>query len=211
MQFEIKDYSDVKFSNLNTRVEKHGAESVPAADLTFTMDAPNSVLNYFHDGLLEALYAPAATDDEGDEPEFDEVEPVSALPLLKFPDLAPQKLDRKFAGYGLSLDYGLGGDSCIDIEGCEVGKFVLDPKEGGTVAVKFQVQCQAGLTEQIMGKLAMLNGQDIKIRLLAPELKQATTDAGENPFPIQGEKDAPLTAEQVFLQGSDEPEAAAVH
>lgn len=210
MQFEIKDYSPVKFTNFNARTEKHGAESVPAADLTFTMDAPNSVLNYFHKGLLEALYAPAPADAEGEQPEFEEVEPVTDLPLLKFPDLSPQKLDRKFAGYGLSIDYGLGDESCIEIDGCEVGKFTLDPKEGGTVTVKFQVQLQAGLTEQIMGKLAMLNGQDIKIRLLAPVVTKSTTQSGDNPFPIQGDDAAPLTAEQVFLQGSD-MQTSAVH
>jgi hypothetical protein len=210
MQFEIKEHSPVVFSNFNARVEKHGSESVPAADLSFTMDAPNSVLGYFADGLLEALYCRTEAS-ESDQDELEGVEPITNMPTLRFPGLAPQKLDKKMPGYTLNIDYGLGGDSCIDIIGCEVGKFVLDLKEGGTITVKFQVQCQTGLTEQIMGKLAMLNGQELKIQLLAPVVKQATTEVGGNPFPMQGEKDKPLTAEQVFLQGADVQDTAAVH
>jgi hypothetical protein len=205
MQFQIADYSKIQFSNFNARTEKHGPESVPAADLTLLMDAPNTVLNYFGDGLLESMYSPA-TEDEDDQEELDGVDPISSLPKLKFPGLAPLKLDKKLAGYDLSIDYGLGEDSSINIFGCDVGKFTLELKEGGTVQLKFQVQCQKGLTEQIMGKLAMLNGQELSVRLLAPVVAQSTTDAGENPFPVQDGATPPLTAEDVFVNHS-----AAVH
>jgi hypothetical protein len=203
MQFEISEFSPVTFSNFNARTEKHGAESVPAADLTFTMDAPNSVLDYFYPGLLEAMYAAPAEDDPEEQEELDGVEPISNLPLLKFAGLEPLKIDKKLAGYTLAMEVGLDN---LEIEACSVGKFTLDLKEGGTVALKFQVQCQKGLTEQIMGKLAMLNGQELKICLLAPVVTQATTEAGENPFPVQDGKTPQLTAEDVFVGQS-----AAVH
>ena len=209
MQFQIANSSKIQFTNFNARTEKHGPESVPAADLTLVMDAPNTMLNYFGPGLMESMYGPADADDDEQE-ELDGIEPVSTLPKLKFPGLAPLKIDKKLAGYALTIDYGLGEDSAIEIHGCDVGKFTLECKEGGTVQLKFQVQCQQGLTEQIMGKLAMLNGQELSIRLLAPVVAQSTTDAGENPFPIQGDDAGPLTAEQVFLQGSD-TQMAAVH
>lgn len=210
MTFEIKEHSPVKLTNFNARVEKHGSESVPACDLTFQMDAPNSVLTYFSPELLESLYKAVEQGAEDEQEELDGVDPITSLPLLRFPELSPLKFEKKHAGFALNIDYGLGGDSSIDITGCEVGKFVLDPKEGGTVQVKFQVQCQSGLTEQIMGKLAMMNGQEVSIRLTAPMVQQATTiETQENPFPVQG-KETQLTAEQVFLQGSD-IETAAVH
>ncbi len=206
MTFEIQAHSPVKLINFNARVEKHGSESVPACDLTFTMDAPNSVLTYFSPELLESLYK-AVEQDDADQEELDGVEPITSLPLLRFPELSPLKFDKKHAGFALSIDYGLGGDSCIEIGGVEVGKFVLDCKEGGTVEVKFQVQCQSGLTEQIMGKLAMMNGQEVSISLTAPVVQQATTEAGENPFPVQG-KEPELTAGDIFVAGGS---AAVVH
>ena len=54
----------VTLTNLNTRVEKHGDESVSAIDLTITHDAPNTILDDFQPGMLDAFYmAPAAGDD----------------------------------------------------------------------------------------------------------------------------------------------------
>lgn len=53
MKFEIPKFTPVRMTNINNRSEKHGTQLVPAADLNFTMDAPNSILNMFRDGLLE--------------------------------------------------------------------------------------------------------------------------------------------------------------
>lgn len=210
MPFEIEQYSPVKFTNMNTRAEKHGPESVTAVYLTFTMDKPNDVLSYFHGDLLSSMYT--VHERPGTEQaELDGVEPVTNLPNLRFPKMAPIKWDWKGAGYTLSIDYGLGADRALELEGLEVGKFLLDLKEGGTVEVKFQVQCNSGLTEQIIGKLAMMIGQEINIELHAPTTVEQTGAKFEPLFP--GYKpDAPLTATDVFLNGvADGATADAVH
>ncbi len=56
MSFEIEQFTSVRLSNVNPRIEKHGPESVPAVDLNFIMNAPNDVLSYFDGGLLNALF-----------------------------------------------------------------------------------------------------------------------------------------------------------
>lgn len=209
MTFEIEEYKQVKFTNMNTRAEKHGPESVTAVDLTFTMDARNDVLSYFHGDLLSSMYTLHQKPDE-EQAELDGVEAISNFPNLRFPKMAPIKWDWKGAGYKLVIDYGLGADRAIELEGLEVGKFVLDLKEGGTVEVKFLVQCNSGLTEQIIGKLAMMIWQEISIKLLAPKTIEATGAKFEPPLFPDYTPDVPLTATDIFLKSGGN-EADPVH
>jgi hypothetical protein len=206
MTFEIQEFAPVKMTNMNTRTEKHGVESVPAVDLNFSMDAMNSVLSNFDGGLLSALYHRVKTTDDA-QAELEGVEPITDLPNLRFPKLAPIKWDWKGMGYTLQIDYGLGAERCIELEGLEVGKIVLDCKEGGTVEVKFQVQCCSGLTEAIIGKLAMMNGQEVHISLRAPKTLEETGAKFEPLFPDH-KPDAPVTATDIFMNAAGaEPEA----
>lgn len=200
MTFEIETLSQVRLTNINPRMEKHGAEDVPAVDINFVLDAPNDVLSYFDGALLSALY----TSHEPTEPvqgELESVEPVSHLPNLRFPKMAPIKWDWKGSGYTLVVDYGLGAKHNLELESVEVGKFVIDCKEGGTVELKFQCQCVAGLTERIIGKLALMIGQEVSIELRAPESVGEPAGDDKPLFPDYT-PDAPLTAEDVFIAGA---------
>lgn len=203
MTFELIEFTDVKLANVNTRIEKHGTDSVPALDLSFVFDSPNSILTKFNKDLLASLYHnPSA--DQGQE----NIEGVEAtLPNVRFPSIAPLKWDTKHPGYELQIDYGLGGARGITLETTTLCKFVLDCKEGGTVEVKFQVQCQSGLTEKIMGKLAMLNGQETSIKLIAPTVAVVNTA----PKSSEPEKDAgALFAESQGVGAADSDAGAGV-
>jgi len=212
MPFEIESMTTLRLTNVNPRMEKHGPESVPAVDMNFIMDAPNDVLSYFDGGLLNALYTVRTEAQSDEQTEIDGLDPVSHLPNLRFPKMSPIKWDWRGAGYTLELDYGLGSGRNIVLETCEVGKFVIDAKEGGTVELKFQVQVTTGLTEQIIGKLSMMIGQEVGITLLAPTAMDAQSAAtfAEPLFPDYV-PDAPLTAEDVFIGTATEGELAAVH
>jgi len=199
MSFALPDYASVKLTNINPRIEKHGPESVPAVDLNFTLKAANSVLEHFNPDLLMALYGEPDADEE-EQKDLEGVEPVSTFTVLRFPKMNPIKWDSKISGFALAIDYGLGGDSALKIDGCEVGKFVLDCMEGGTVEVKFQVQCNSGLTEKIMGKLSLMIGQEVRIMLTPPEV-EPQQDVMPNPLPGQPTPDAPLSATDVFIAG----------
>ncbi len=125
--------------------------------------------------------------------------------------MSPIKWDWQGAGYTLEIDYGLGRGRNIVLETCNVSKFVIDAKEGGTVELKFQVQLTTGLTEQIIGKLSMLIGQEVGVTLLAPKtLEQAGAVFYDPLFPGYV-PDVPLTAEDVFIGTATADELASVH
>lgn len=172
MKFEIEDFAAVKLNSANFRSQLHGEEHVPAVDLGFTMDAPNTILSYFDGWLLTALYYCSAA--SSGQKVIDGVDQV--LPNLRFPKLAtPIKWNDSGKGYYLEVDYGLGPDeSNIELDLCTVGGFHITPKEGGTVELKFRVQVSGSpLTEKVCGKLASLIQQEVKIKLLPPEVPQS--------------------------------------
>lgn len=165
MKFEVDPGTQVRFSHLNIRDEKHGDETVPACDLTFIWQAANSVLTMFDGKLLTSLYGPPT--EAMEQGGLDGVEPVSQFPTLKFPYMASIKW-ADVATASLSIDYGLG--KTLDLTPCKIHKFVLDCNEGGTVELKFTASCSAGLTERTLGKLALMIGQDVQIDVVATEV-----------------------------------------
>jgi hypothetical protein len=183
---------------------------VSAIDISICYDAPNTVLDEFQDGMLDAFYKAAEGGDDS-QVVIDGFE-ISAKPLLRFNQLAPLKLGTELIGHRFAIDYGLDDESALVLPSCDIGKFSLELKEGGTVSMKFRVQTSTGLTEQIIGKLAMLIGQEVKVQMTPPEVK--AEDGEEEPsliLPGMDEEDAPLTAEDVFIGGVVPGEAAAVH
>lgn len=215
MSFELKTPTYVELTNLNNRIEKHGSDSVPAIDLTISYDAPNAILETFQPGMLDSFYRVAEAGDDGQEP-IEGLE-VSEKPLLRFSQMAPIKLGTKLAGYTLSIDYGLDEESALVLDTCTVGKFSLDLMEGGSVGVKFQVQTNTGLTERILGKLAILIGQEVQVTLIKPEAAQKNIDDADSVDDLvlpglDGEPEKALSAEDVFIAGAvPGEEAAAVH
>ena len=215
MSFELKSPTYVELTNLNNRIEKHGTDSVPAIDLTISYDAPNTILETFQPGMLDSFYREAEAGD--DSQEVIEGLEVSDKPLLRFSQMAPIKLGTKMAGYTLMVDYGLDEESALVLDTCTVHKFTLDLMEGGSVGVKFQVQTNTGLTERILGKLAILIGQEVQITLVKPEAVQQVIPDGDAVDDLvlpglDGEPERALTAEDVFLAGAvPGEETAAVH
>ncbi len=208
MRFEIEDFASVKLNSANFRSELHGEEHVPAVDLGFTQDVPNTILSYFDGSLLSALYYCSAA--SSGQKVIDGVDQV--LPNLRFPKMVtPIKWNDTGKGYYLEVDYGLGPDeSNIELDLCTVGGFQITPKEGGTVELKYRVQVSGSpLTEKVCGKLASLIQQEVKIKLLPPEVPQSGDDTPPPPtsaddvsralFKGQGEEedgDTPLKAAQ---------------
>jgi hypothetical protein len=76
--------------------------------------------------------------------------------------------------------------------------------------MKFRVQTNSGLTEQIIGKLAMLISQEVRVTLTPPDVEHDEQEPG---LVLHGaeEPDKPLTPEDVFVAGAAPGSAAAVH
>lgn len=171
MKFELPVFTQAKINSANVRSEKHGPdELVPAVDLSITIEQPNSVLSEFDGFLLSALYFKSEASSDDEQGQLDGVEPITDLPNLRFTHLAyPIKWDQEGTGYTCTIDHGLGGKSNLTLTGCKVNSFALTPKEGGTVEVKFRVQCGDGLDEKTLGKIAMLVQHSVPVKLVAPD------------------------------------------
>lgn len=202
MAFELETLTAAKLASVNVRAEKHGPdELVPAVDLKLTVEQSNGCLAYFHGSLRDALYYnadPAA----GDQPPLEGMA-HSVTPNLRFAHLAlPLKWDTEHTGYTLTIDHGIGGASNVELADCTVGKFSLEPKEGGTVVVTFTVSASGdALPEKVLGKLASLAQRDIQILLLGPEAASA-----EDIFKDAAPKDKPKSkgkakdATEIFME-----------
>lgn len=190
MAFEIEDFTPVKITSVNPRSERHGPEELhPAVDLHISLTTGNNILTALDGKLLDALYTKNANADQGGQQNLEGVEEVSNLPNLKFPLMGALKWKKDLVGYTLTVQHGVGSD--IVLTGCKVNNFTIDPKEGGSVDLKFRVQ-SSDVDERTLGKLGLLVQNEVDVMLLAPEAKQDGQQDIENPFP------SALTPEQAF-------------
>ncbi len=164
-----------KLTSLTPRIEKHGEESVPAVSLSLTITGPNTLLDLLQPGLREALYK-APEGQEG----LPGVE--QSLPLLRSRALALIKLKvPDMEGWQLVIEHGIADDSAVDLHGCKIDGFVLEPFEGGSVELKFRVGT-SDVDETYAGRLAMKLGQQVQIQLHAPQPKPDAIDGTQAAF-----------------------------
>ncbi|AQZ99356.1 hypothetical protein B5M06_14955 [Comamonas kerstersii] len=181
MAFEIEDFTPVKITSVNPRSERHGPEELhPAVDLHISLTTGNNILTALDGKLLDALYTKNANADQGGQRNLEGVEEVSNLPNLKFPLMGALKWKKDLIGYTLTVQHGVGSD--IVLTGCKVNNFTIDPKEGGSVDLKFRVQ-SSDVDERTLGKLGLLVQNEVDVMLLAPEAKQDGQQDIENPLP----------------------------
>ena len=181
MAFEIEDFTPVKITSVNPRSERHGPEELhPAVDLHISLTTGNNILTALDGKLLDALYTKNANADQGGQQNLEGVEEVSNLPNLKFPLMGALKWKKDLIGYTLTVQHGVGSD--IVLTGCKVNNFTIDPKEGGSVDLKFRVQ-SSDVDERTLGKLGLLVQNEVDVMLLAPEAKQDGQQDIENPLP----------------------------
>lgn len=182
MAFEIEDFTPVKITSVNPRSERHGPEELhPAVDLHISLTTGNNILTALDGKLLDALYTKNANADQGGQQNLEGVEEVSNLPNLKFPLMGALKWKKDLVGYTLTVQHGVGSD--IVLKGCKVNNLTIDPKEGGSVDLKFRVQ-SSDVDERTLGKLGLLVQNEVDVMLLAPEAKQDGQQDIENPLPF---------------------------
>lgn len=213
MAFEIEDFTPVKITSVNPRSERHGPEELhPAVDIHISLTTGNNILTALDGKLLDALYTKNANADQGGQQNLEGVEDVATLPNLKFPKMGALKWKHDLIGYTLTVTHGVGSD--IVLKGCKVNNFTIDPKEGGSVDLKFRVQSSDGLDERTLGKLSLLVQNEVDIMLQAPEVAGAQQEL-DNPMPFECEQEemenpfpSAMTPEQAL---ADACAAEAVH
>lgn len=157
--FELKE-TVVKLVNVNPRAELHGDEHKLASDLKMSVTCTNTVLDHFHPDLRALLYK------RDENPDLvDQIDP-DALTSLRFPRLDALAWDWSGAGYELTVDWGMGGDSNIVLSDVEVDKFKIEAQEGGSVVLTFRVIAHPDA--DVLGPLCELMQQEITVWLTPP-------------------------------------------
>lgn len=160
MQFALEN-QNATVASINPRAEKHGEDNVPACDVKVELNLSHSILDSFDDGLRRFLFRKPAVGEQQSLLKGDD-----ALTGLKYPQLAPLRWDQEFAGYTLSITNGMGLSDPLVCEGVELKKFVIEPLEGGTVKLTFNVVCHPD--EKQFGRLCLLVQEEVELTLEPP-------------------------------------------
>jgi hypothetical protein len=166
--FQLTNPTEVKLCSMTPRTEKHGDEDVSAVSLSLRLTGPNTLLDTLQPGLRDALYK--AVDGQEDLPG---VEP--ATPLLRARGIESVKLTACFEGWTLAIDQGIDESDPIKLGGSKIDKFVVEPKEGGSIDLTFRVG-SSDIDEAEAGWLFGHLGQQIVVTVAAPEPKAEPID-----------------------------------
>ena len=159
--FQLTDHK-AKLTNVNPRAEMHGDQPKPAFDLMIEAACPNTVLNSFHPELRAMLYK------KNENPDLaDQVTEGDGMTSLRLPKLGSLKWDQEYAGYTVTVDYGMGGDSNIVLGDVKVDKFKFTAQEGGTVTVCCRIIAHPD--EKVIGPLCNFIQRDIVLSITPPE------------------------------------------
>lgn len=192
--FNLSELRDGKIIKINARAEHHGDQEVPAVDVKIEMILPNSILTEFSRYLLNAMFSEDEYMTAAGQTQLDGLEPLSQYPHVRFPNLQPLRLNDEFIGYRLQILHGIEDDIYVDINGCEVKGFMADCKEGGYIVLTFRVT-KSDVDELNLGRLGVLTGHDVRMRLLAPVALEDDPEDGE---PVD-----PAEPDEVPIPGDD--------
>jgi len=160
--FEIPVKQQVKLIKASTPMENHGKDFVLAVVLTVEAAITSTSLRQFDAALCDSLYREADQEDT-----TDLVTEPTGPTVRRFPKMSAFDWEYEGAGYNLVVDYGLGGDSDIELVDAKVNSFTITPLEGGTVNVKFNVVVHPEALD--VGRLCEMQKRNIDITLTAPE------------------------------------------
>lgn len=159
--FEIPVKQQVKLIKASTPMENHGKEFKLAVVLTVEAAITSKSLRQFAPDLCDSLYR------EADEHEAaDLVTEPTGPTVRRFPKMSAFDWEYEGAGYEMVVDYGLGGESDIELVDAKVNSFTITPLEGGTVTVKFNVVVHPEALD--VGRLCEMQKRNIDITLTAP-------------------------------------------
>lgn len=183
-QFELLEPTDALLRTFTPRVEKHGEDDVSAASLGLTIEAPNTILDLLAPSLRPTLYA--APEGQVTLPGVEE-----STPLLRTKVIETLKLTPCFEGWTLVITAGISEADNITIGDCKVDKFVVTPRDGGSVQLDLRIGSN-DIDEHDAGWLYGHLRHEIEITLHAPVVKPDAIDGtqghpGAAPGPDAGD------------------------
>jgi hypothetical protein len=175
MPFQLDAPTTAKLTDIIVLSDKDRApETNPGSGLDFAMTVGNDLLTQFDGFLRGMLFTKNANSSPAQsQGTLEGVAPVSDMPNLTEigKKLGRFGWDLEMTGYTLTLDQGLGGKSNIVLEDCKLTNWSFQPKEGGSVVVKFRAE-SPDVSAKVHGDLALLKTREFPITLTAPEVVQ---------------------------------------
>jgi hypothetical protein len=181
MQFSLDTWTTAKVLSVNKRVQYHGDEVVHCQDISWMITVPNTLIDLWFPGLLDAFYRANDTDTL---PGIESRKTVLRTSLLKVPYTMKKA---EYAGYILSIDHGRGDEHTQrELPGADVNRFKFEPLEGGSTKMFYMTQ-HVGLAADEMGANDAMDGTEPQIKMLPPVLQEGTLpEASLNPFKRKG-------------------------
>lgn len=190
--FELTTPTEATLRTMTPRTEKHGDDEVSAVSLGLTIVGPNTLLDSLQPGVRTMLYAPVP-----DQHELPGVEP--STPLLRAKGVECLHLSACFEGWTMNIDAGIDVDKPIVLGGCKVDKWVVFPREGGSIDLTFRVGT-SDIDESEAGWLFGKLKQSLSITLHAPKQQEAAIDGAVSAFDADHPGDDERDAGELFAE-----------
>lgn len=156
---------------LQVRTEKHGAEVESASTLHISVETGNELLDELVPGMREAFYTHSG------EPQEELDVPSGSLPVRRFPLLGTLPWGYEGDGYIVRIE-AVRPRATIQLEDCELCKCKLELKEGGTVVLTFNVNCDPDGAD--VSKLYRINGHRATVTLAGPPEDPESEEGGSD-------------------------------
>lgn len=194
MTFEILSSLDVTLKSVNISNECHGDEDVTRITCGVKVTVPNTFLDLIDPTLRPSLYM-AVPDQE----QLPGVEP--ATPLLRCRSYEKIHLKQCYEGWTLEIAHGIDESDPIKLGDTKADKFVLAPKEGGSVDIAFRLGSN-DIDATEIGLICAKLAQEISIRLTAPVKADASVIDGST---AAFKADHPDASDLFTAGASDQP------
>lgn len=197
MSFELLEFNEAHVATFTKRVEKHGDEDKQAVSMGLEITTKNFVLDMLDAQLRHALFK-AKDEDQEDVPGV-----PASTPVLRSNAIDRVVLPNKHEGWTLVVDAGLGEDSPMKLGGVKLSKFSVEPKQGGSVVLRFTAGT-ADIDAEKLGYLGMHHGDSLWIKLHAPTVKPDAIDGTQEAF--DADHPEPDATDLFAAQGEEEAE-----
>jgi hypothetical protein len=180
--------------------ENHGPEKVQAVSLKLCWTTTNDNLSTLHPRLKDALYWREPQDEAQETIEgVEQITPNLRVPTVE----GPLKVKAELSGYTFHIDHGIDEDSALELYVCDLSKFAVDAKEGGSVSITWSLHSNKEITPELVGALCGLEGCEIVATLTPPavatgDVIDGTQDAFDADHPGEDDGQADLLAGDAF-------------
>ena len=163
------DKHDAQLSHVNFRKKNHGDEKKAAADLKFTLAAPNTLLDSIDKALRPAFFRKPGKGEQ-------QALPIDGnnLVALNLPLLGEQKIASEYEAYEVEIASLLGHIEPLFFADAKVKKIAWLPIEGGSISMSLTVSVQID-EEDDAPLLAAWRRGEAKLSLVPPK-QQAVGD-----------------------------------